>query len=104
MKGANVNASVRKTPYRPREPVVVTPLSGPCYGVYNVVRRSWRKPLPAIIADATTISRALLTRLDRGMYMPSEEDSYRQAFNDLYQRTQEQIKALDRFSQIDWRE
>ena len=83
---------------------LVVPLSGPSYGAYAKAKRSWRKPLPAIIADAVANNRALLSRLDRGMYMPDEQAKYREVFNELYWRTQEQIKALEAFSQIDWRE
>ena len=85
-------------------PGLVAPLSGPAYGAYNRAKRNWRKPLPAIMADAMSNSRALLSRLDRGMYMPDEQAKYREVFNELYWRTQEQIKALEVFSQIDWRE
>jgi len=77
-------------------PELVAPLSGPW--------RSWRKPLPAIIADTMANSRALLSRLDRGMYMPDYEPQYREPFNELYRRTKEQIAALETFSQIEWRE
>jgi hypothetical protein len=38
------------------------------------------------------------------MYMPDDEHSYRQIFNELYRHTREQIKALEAFSTIDWRE
>jgi len=85
-------------------PELVAPLSGPSYGAYSVARRRWRKPLPAIIADAMSNSRALLSRLDRGMYMPDENPHYREAFSELYRRTREQIEALEVFSQVDWRE
>jgi hypothetical protein len=64
----------------------------------------WRKPLPAIIADATANSRAVLARLDRGLRVPEENSRYREALNDLYRRTVDQIKALEVFSAIDWRE
>ena len=77
-------------------PELVAPLSGPW--------RSWRKPLPAIIADTMANSRVLLSRLDRGMYMPDDDHNYREIFNQLYWRTQEQVKALEAFSQIEWRE
>ena len=86
------------------DPELVAPLSGPSYGAYNIVKRRWRKPIPAIIADALANSRGLLSRLDRGMYMPEDKPHYREAFNELYRRTQEQIKALETFSAIDWRE
>jgi hypothetical protein len=62
---------------------LVAPLSGPSYGAYSVARRRWRKPLPAIIADALTNNCAL---------------------NELYRRTREQIAALETFAQIEWRE
>jgi hypothetical protein len=83
---------------------LVAPLSGPSYGAYAKAKRCWRKPLPAIIADAMANSRALLSRLDRGMYMPEDNPHYREAFNELYRRSNEQIKALEVFSAIDWRE
>jgi hypothetical protein len=74
------------------------------YGPRGVANARWHKPLPAIIADALANSHGLLSRLDRGMYMPDDEHNYREVFNELYRRTQEQIKALEAFSQIDWRE
>jgi hypothetical protein len=83
---------------------LVAPLSGPSYGAYGVARRRWRKPLAAIIADTMSNSHALLSRLDRGMYMPDEQAQYREIFNELYRHTREQIKALEAFSTIDWRE
>jgi len=83
---------------------LVLPLSGPSYGAYAKVKRSWRKPLCAIIADALLNSRAVLSRLDRGMYMLEDNSHYRDAFNELYRRTQEQIDALEAFAQVDWRE
>jgi hypothetical protein len=83
---------------------LVAPLSGPSYGAYSVARRRWRKSLPAIIADAMANCRAVSTRLDHGMYMPDYDPHYRDVFNELYRRTQEQIAALEAFSQIDWRE
>jgi hypothetical protein len=103
----------RRPTYRPREPAgplnpgtVVTPLSGPSYGAYSVSRRRWRKPLPAIIADALANSQGLLARLDRGLYMPDEEGRphYQSVFNALAESTRQQIKALEAFSAIEWRE
>src|SRR5262249_44006110 len=85
-------------------PGLVAPLSGPSYGAYSGARRRCRKSLPAIIADAMSNSQGLLARLDRGMYMPEDKPHYRDAFNELYWRTQEQIKALEAFSAIGWRE
>jgi hypothetical protein len=102
----------RRPTYRPREPAspnpgsVVTPLSGPSYGAYNVVKRRWRKPLPAIIADALANSQAVLARLNRGMYAPDfeREAHYREIYDDLCCTTRQQLEALKAFSQIDWRE
>jgi hypothetical protein len=90
----------------PVESELIEPLSGPSFGAYNVVKRRWRKPLPAIIADALANSRAVLSRLDRGMYMPDEEgrSRYKAIFDELYRRTYEQVKALETFSQVGWRE
>ena len=85
---------------------VVTPLSGPSYGAYNVVKRKWRKPLPAIIADAIANCNAVSARLDRGMYAPDfeMEAHYREVWNDLRRTTRQQLEALNAFSTIDWRE
>jgi hypothetical protein len=112
MKGETMNQQNSRRPYRPLfeelaiKPELVTPLSGPSYGPFNVARQRWRKPLPAIIADALANSRALLSRLDRGMYMPDEEGKsrYKAIFDELYRRTHEQVKALETFSQVGWRE
>ena len=87
-------------------PGLVAPLSGPSYGAFSVARRRWRKPLPAIMADALANSRALLSRLDRGVYMPDLENQshYQAAFNTLLDRTRLQLQALEEFSQIEWSE
>jgi hypothetical protein len=89
----------------------VAPLSGPSYGAYNVARRRWRKPLDAILADAILAdaianNRAVLSRLDRGMYMPDEEGKrhYQEVFNALCESTRQQIEALEAFRAIGWRE
>jgi hypothetical protein len=85
---------------------LVAPLSGPSYGAYSVARRKWRKPLWAIIADAIANNRAVLSRLDRGMYMPNEtgKPHYQSVFNALAESTRQQIEALEAFSRIEWRE
>lgn len=98
-----MNARSQRVVNDPRAELVA-PLSGPSYGAYTRAKRSWRKPLPAIIADALANSRGILLRLDRGMYMPEDKPHYREAFNELYRRTKEQIAALETFSQIEWRE
>ena len=102
----------RRPTYRPREPAspnpgtVIAPLSGPSYGAYNVVKRRWRKPLPAVIADAVANCVAVSARLDHGMYAPDceREAHYREIYNDLCRTTRQQLEALNAFSQIDWRE
>jgi hypothetical protein len=67
--------------------------------------RNWRKPLPAIIADAIANNRAVIARLKQGMYGPDIEntDHYEEVFNKLCRSTNEQIKALEAFAAIDWR-
>lgn len=89
-----------------RHPELVAPLSGPSYGAYNVIKRRWRKPIPAIIADATANSRAVIARLERGMHMPDLENQahYKDVFDILLERTRLQLTALEAFSQIGWRE
>jgi hypothetical protein len=86
--------------------VVVTPLSGPSYGPFEVVKRRWRKPLPAMIADAIANSEALLTRLERGLYCPDEEGKtyYKECLIEVCKRTREQLTSLEAFCTIDWRE
>jgi hypothetical protein len=93
---------------RDPEPELVSPLSGPSYGPFNIAKQRWRKPLPAIIADAIANSEAVLARLDQGMYAfpPKIENKprYQEAFNQLYRTTTEQLAALEAFTKIDWRE
>jgi hypothetical protein len=96
---------------RPREPApkpdtVVTPLSGPDYGAYSVVKRKWRKSLRAVIADAIANSQEVSARLSRGVYAPDREGEarYREIYDDLRRATSYQLAALKAFSQIEWRE
>jgi len=83
---------------------LVSPLSGPSYGAYSVAKRRWQKSIPAIIADGIANSRAVAARLERGMYMPDEENKahYKAVFNTLLDRTREQLKALEAFAAIAW--
>jgi hypothetical protein len=87
---------------------VVTPLSGfgHVYGPSGVAKARWRKPIPAIIADAITNSQAVIARLERGMYMPDLEGQahYKDVFDTLLERTRLQLEALEAFSQIGWSE
>jgi hypothetical protein len=91
---------------RDPEPELVSPLSGPAYGPFNIAKRRWQKPLPAIIADAIANCRAVSARLQRGMYMPDEEGRlhYQAVYNALSECTRQQLKVLEAFSQIGWRE
>jgi hypothetical protein len=81
----------------PAGPELVAPLSGPW--------RNWRKPLPAIVADAIANNRAIIDRLKLGMYGPDSENTshYEKVFNKLCRSTNEQIAALEAFAAIDWR-
>jgi len=107
-KSMSTGADALKRPYRPTRlgPEVVTPLSGPAhvYGPSGVAKARWRKPLPAIIADAMTNSHAVIARLERGMYMPDMENTshYQAVFNTLLERTRLQLQALEAFSAIEW--
>ena len=96
----------RRIVHDPTPGELVTPLSGPSYGAYSVVKRRWRKPIPAIIADAMGNCRAVLSRLERGMYMPDEEGKphYQAVYNQLSECTRRQLKALEAFAAIEWRE
>jgi len=91
----------RRPTYRPREPAgpsgtVVTPLSGPSYGAYNEVKRRWRKPLRAVIADAIANSQGVSARLNRGMYAPDFERGahYKEIYDNLCRTTRQQLEAL----------
>ena len=88
------------------EPRVITPLSGPSYGAYSVVKRRWRKPIPAVVADAIANSQELLTRLSRGVYAPDREGEahYREIYDNLCRTNRQQLEALKAFSQVAWRE
>jgi hypothetical protein len=85
---------------------VITPLSGRDYGPFAVVKRKWKKPLAAVIADAIANCAEVAARLDRGVYAPDFEGEayYRQIYNDLRRTTRQQLEALNAFSTIDWRE
>jgi len=91
---------------RPPEGELVSPLSGPSYGPFNVVRQRWRKPIPAIIADALANNQAILARFKFGVWPPDEEGRvrYRKIFDELRESTRQQIKALEAFSAVEWRE
>lgn len=69
-------------------------------------RTRWRKPLPAVIADALASNRGLLERLKHGVRGPDMrcKEQYQVLFNGLYQATQEQIEALEVFARVDWSE
>ena len=104
MNSQNSRKSVINDPAVEAE--LVTPLSDPGYGPVGIAKRRWHKPLPAIIADAIANSRAVLVRLERGMYMPDLENKprYQAVYSALCDHTREQLKALEAFSAIEWRE
>jgi hypothetical protein len=86
---------------------LVTPLSGPSYGSFAVAGRRWRrKPLDAILADAVANSQGLLMRLAQGVHCPDREGKpyYQQCFEDLWQKTEAQLRALETFRAVDWSE
>jgi len=96
----NTRADALKRPYRPTRlgPEVVTPLSGPAhtFGPSGVAKVRWRKPLPAIIADAIANSRGLSARLQRGMYMPDEGGkSFAEALERAIIRSQSSVPLLN---------
>ena len=70
------------------------------------LKGNWRKPLPAILADALANSKALRARLEIGMFAPDYEREayYRATWRELCQATTDQIKALEKFMQIGWSE
>jgi hypothetical protein len=87
-------------------PELVTPLSGPSYGPFNVARQRWRKSLPAIIADAIVCCEGLNARLVRGFHVPDMENKpyYDKVFKQLSRATDEHLAALKAFAAISWRE
>jgi hypothetical protein len=85
---------------------LVLPLSGPSYGPFAVAKRRWRKPLDAILSQVVANSENLLVRLKLGVYAP-DRDSLPEAharFTNLWRATEEQLAAIEDFSEIDWRE
>ena len=93
---------------RPREPAeLVTPLSGSVrYGPVGIARVRWRKPLEAILADVVANNEGLLAHLAAGLYCPDVERKpyYEDCLNVLFDRTEEQLKALETFRAIGWRD
>jgi hypothetical protein len=71
-----------------------------------VVKRKWRKPLRAIIADAIANSAEISARLARGVYAPDREgeEHYREIYDNLCRATRYQLSALKAFSAVEWRE
>src|SRR5215469_12357263 len=99
-----MNRSQRRLDEEPEPGLLVAPLSGPSYGPFNAARQRWRKPLPAIIADAIVNCEAVLARLQRGMHVPDIENRprYERIFKQLSQRTRDQLAALQAFSEVEW--
>jgi hypothetical protein len=98
-----MNARSAQRRYEP-EGELVSPLSGPNSGAFARAKRSWRKPLDAILADAIANCHAVTACLQRGMYAPDFEDESRCQiiFDALSRSTHDQLKALETFAEIDW--
>jgi len=67
--------------------------------------RCWRKSINLIVANALTQNRALIQRLNLGMWAPPIQADYehnQQIFLQLCRRTREQIAALEAFTTVDW--
>jgi hypothetical protein len=69
-------------------------------------KRNWRKPLEAVLADATVNSRVLLARLQRGVYCTDwdKKPYYQSVLNQLCEHTRQQINLIEAFSAIEWSE
>ena len=77
----------------------------PAEGELVTFPRGWRKPLPAIIADAIANNRAVIARLKLGIHGPDAEnlDRLEEVFSKVCRSTEQQISALEAFAAIDWR-
>jgi hypothetical protein len=67
--------------------------------------RQWRKSANLLVANALAPNRALIQRLNLGMYAPPIQEDYehnQEIFRDLCRRTREQIAALELFTTVDW--
>ena len=103
-----MNSQTQRRP-RPPEGELVSPLSGPDYGIraFAQAKRSWRKPLDVLVAEALATNRALLKRLEAGLHAPPDEIDHntpKMAYDFLGRTLREQIKALSVFSGFDWSE
>ena len=101
-----MNSRSQRLPREPDEGELVSPLSGPCYGPFSTAKLRWRKPLPAIIADAIVNCQGLNARLVRGFHLPDMEnkDYYNKIFKQLCRTTDEHLAALRAFAEFEWRE
>ena len=73
----------------------------------EVISPSWRrKPLHVLVAENLANSRALLKRLEAGLYAPPIESNNtpKTAYDFLGRTLREQIRALKVFSEFDWTE
>jgi hypothetical protein len=62
----------------------------------------WSKPrsIHSVIADTLAHTQALLTRLEAGVYAPTDKRSYEVVVRDLYLQTQKQLAALSACSKL----
>jgi hypothetical protein len=67
-------------------------------------RSRWQRPITAVIAGALAENCGLRDRLSRSVLAPDRENLalYQAAFNELWEATKKQIKALEIFSRVDW--
>jgi len=104
-----MNSQTQRRP-RPPEGELVSPLSGPDYGIraFAQAKRSWRnKPLDVLVAETLANNRALLKRLEAGLSAPPVEIDHntpKMAFDFLYKSVHQQLMALRVFSDFDWEE
>jgi hypothetical protein len=74
----------------------------------ELISPNWRrKPLHVLVAEAVANNRALLERLEGGLYSPPVEVNHhtpKMAYDLLGRTLREQIKALKTFSGFDWTE
>jgi len=72
------------------------------------VERRWhgKRPIHAIAADLIAQNRALLARLEDGVYAKviQPKERYKAALASLHQRTKDQLQELETFSKLEWME
>ena len=102
-----MNSQTQRVPRDP-EGELVSPLTSPSsVASFAKAKCNWRKPLDVLVAEALTNNRALLKRLEAGLYSPPVEINHntpKMAYDFLGRTLREQIMALCVFSDFDWSE